>query len=68
MADAFTGSLTTDTGLDSLGELRDLAQSLGAIPSTGLTTVTMPVVAAPSDPNRVVAQEPAASSLWASLR
>ncbi|WP_326792670.1 hypothetical protein [Streptomyces sp. NBC_00841] len=52
MAHAFTGSLTTDTGLDSLGELRDLAQSLGAIPATGLTTVTMPVVTAPSDPNR----------------
>lgn len=68
MVDAVTGSLTTDTGLDSLGELRGLAQSLGALSSTGLTTVTMPVVAAPSDPNRVVAQEPAASRLWASLR
>ncbi|WP_392752024.1 LCP family protein [Streptomyces sp. LN590] len=68
MADAVTGSLTTDTGLDSLGELRGLAQSLGAVPATGLTTVTMPVVAAPSDPNRVVPQEPAASDLWESLR
>ncbi|MGW1089429.1 LCP family protein [Streptomyces sp. NPDC002596] len=68
VADAVTGSLTTDTGLDSLGELRDLAQSLRNIPSSGLRTVTMPVVTAPSDPNRVVAQEPAASKLWASLR
>ncbi|MET7859507.1 LCP family protein [Streptomyces sp. NPDC005318] len=68
MADAVTGSLTTDTGLDSLGELKSLAQSLGAISPTGLTTVTMPVVTAPSDPNRVVAREPAASELWASLR
>lgn len=68
MADAVTGSLTTDTGLDSLGELRNLAQSLRNIPSDGLKTVTMPVVTARSDPNRVVAQEPAASKLWASLR
>jgi anionic cell wall polymer biosynthesis LytR-Cps2A-Psr (LCP) family protein len=68
LADVVTGSLTTDTGLDSLGELRSLAQSLRNIPSNGLRTVTMPVVAAPSDPNRVVAQEPAASKLWASLR
>ncbi|MFD7948952.1 LCP family protein, partial [Streptomyces sp. NPDC059744] len=68
MVDAVTGSLTTDTGLDSLGELRGLGQSLGAVPATGLTTVTMPVVAAPSDPNRVVPQEPAASDLWESLR
>ncbi|MBK3638248.1 LCP family protein [Streptomyces asoensis] len=68
VADAVTGSLTTDTGLDSLAELTDLARSLEGLSATGLTTVTMPVVAAPSDPNRVVAQEPAASALWKSLR
>jgi hypothetical protein len=30
--------------------------------------VTMPVVTAPSDPNRVVAEEPAARELWKSLK
>ncbi|MFD9393454.1 LCP family protein [Streptomyces sp. NPDC060000] len=68
VADAVTGSLTTDTGLDSLAELMELAQSLKGLPATGLKTVTMPVVTAPSDPNRVVAQEPAASGLWKSLK
>ncbi|KQX70967.1 LCP family protein [Streptomyces sp. Root1310] len=68
VADAVTGSLTTDTGLDSLTELTELAQSLKGLSADRLETVTMPVVAAPSDPNRVVAQEPAASELWASLR
>ncbi|MDQ0582922.1 LCP family protein [Streptomyces rishiriensis] len=68
VADAVTGSLTTDTGLDSLAALMELGQSLKGLSAARLETVTMPVVAAPSDPNRVVAQEPAASELWASLR
>ncbi|MER5194780.1 LCP family protein [Streptomyces sp. NPDC002755] len=68
VADAVTGSLTTDTGLDSLAELMELGQSLKSLSAARLKTVTMPVVAAPSDPNRVVAREPAASELWESLR
>ncbi|MFE9766938.1 LCP family protein [Streptomyces sp. NPDC005808] len=68
VADAVTGSLTTDTGLDSLTELISLGQSLQSLPADALTTVTMPVLPAPSDPNRVVANEPEASELWASLR
>ncbi|MEW2073099.1 LCP family protein [Streptomyces sp. NPDC013433] len=68
LADTVTGSLTTDTGLDSLGELTRLAQSLRDLPSDGVTTLTMPVVPAPWDRNRVVADEPEAGELWASLR
>jgi LCP family protein required for cell wall assembly len=68
VADAVTGSLTTDTGLDSLGELIDLGRSLRDLSADRVTTVTMPVVPAPADPNRVVADEPEASDLWASLR
>jgi LCP family protein required for cell wall assembly len=68
VADTVTGSLTTDTGLDSLGELTRLAQSLRDLPSDGVTTLTMPVVPAPWDRNRVVADEPEAGELWASLR
>ncbi|MFJ3665560.1 LCP family protein [Streptomyces sp. NPDC090106] len=68
VADAVTGSLTTDTGLDSLGELTSLGRSLEGLSTDHVTTVTMPVVTAPSDPNRVVADEPEASELWKSLR
>ncbi len=68
VADAVTGSLTTDTGLDSLTELTSLGESLKGLSSDEVKTVTMPVVTAPSDPNRVVAKEPAASELWESLR
>ncbi|WAZ23559.1 LCP family protein [Streptomyces cinnabarinus] len=68
VADAVTGSLTTDTGLDSLTELTGLGRSLQALSADAVTTVTLPVVRAPSDPNRVVAEEPEAGELWASLR
>jgi LCP family protein required for cell wall assembly len=68
VADAVTDSLTTDTGLDSLSELMTLGKSLGGLDPGNVRTVMMPVVTAPSDPNRVVAEEPAATSLWESLR
>ncbi|MFJ8197824.1 hypothetical protein [Streptomyces sp. NPDC096152] len=62
-----TGSPTADTG-GSLGELTRLGQSLRGLSAGRVRTVTMPVVPAPSDPDRVVAEEPGASRLWASLR
>ena len=68
VAEAVTSSLTTDTGLDSLSELVDLGRSLKGLSAHDVRTVMMPVVPAPSDHNRVVAKEPAASELWASLR
>ncbi|MFV0134164.1 LCP family protein [Streptomyces sp. HMX87] len=68
VADAVTGGLTTDTGLDSLGELTSLGRSLADLSADDVRTVTMPVVPAPSDPNRVVADEPEARELWESLR
>lgn len=67
-ADAVTAGLTTDTGLDSLNELTSLGQSLRGLTSDTVRTVTMPVAPAPSDRNRVVAQEPEAGKLWQSLR
>ncbi|QTE00359.1 LCP family protein [Streptomyces cyanogenus] len=68
VADAVTAGLTTDTGLDSLNELVGLGRSLRGLTADRVRTVTMPVTTAPSDPNRVVAEEPRASRLWASLR
>ncbi|MCU8595095.1 LCP family protein [Streptomyces olivaceus] len=68
VAEAATGSLTTDTGLDSLGELTDLGRSLGGLAADDVRTLTMPVLPAPADPNRVVADEPDAGDLWESLR
>ncbi|MEU6664570.1 LCP family protein [Streptomyces sp. NPDC046727] len=68
VADAVTASLTTDTGLDSLSELMTLGRSVQGLTADQVKTVTMPVVTAPSDPNRVIAEEPEAGDLWTSLR
>ncbi|MFJ5776703.1 LCP family protein [Streptomyces sp. NPDC093094] len=68
IADTVTGSLTTDTGLDSLGELTDLGGSLAGLSADRVETVLMPVVQAPWNRNRVVADEPEAEELWESLR
>ncbi|MGK5693582.1 LCP family protein [Streptomyces sp. URMC 128] len=68
VADAVTAGLTTDTGLDSLAELTRLGQSVQGLSASAVRTVTMPVVPAPSDPNRVVAEQPEARKLWESLR
>ncbi|MFF6781985.1 LCP family protein [Streptomyces sp. NPDC012510] len=67
-ADAITAGLTTDTGLDSLTELMNFAQSLRDLSSARTRTVMMPVAPAPYDRNRVVADEPEAGELWESLR
>ncbi|MBC9725717.1 LCP family protein [Streptomyces sp. TRM68367] len=67
VADAVTGSLTTDTGLDSLPEL-SLGQSLRGLSAEAVRTVTMPVAQAPWDRNRVVVREGEARELWESLR
>ncbi|WP_338896509.1 LCP family protein [Streptomyces sp. TG1A-60] len=68
VADAITGSLTTDTGLDSLSELTNLGESLQGLSPDDTRTVMMPVTTAPYDRNRVVAEEPEAGELWESLK
>ncbi|MDQ0932044.1 LCP family protein [Streptomyces turgidiscabies] len=67
VADVATAGLTTDTGLNSLSKLMSLGQSLQGLSADELTTVMMPVVPAASDANRVVAEEPEAANLWATL-
>lgn len=51
---ALTKSMTVDEGISSIPELTGLAKRARAVPDTGITFVTMPNGAAPSDPNRVV--------------
>nr|WP_308798811.1 LCP family protein [Streptomyces sp. UH6] len=67
VADAATSGLTADTGLDSLEELAGFGRSLRGLPPEAVRTVTLPVVPAPADRNRVVPDEPEAGDLWASL-
>jgi LCP family protein required for cell wall assembly len=51
---ALTRSITVDEGINSISELTGLAKRARAVPEKGITFVTMPNGAAPSDPNRVV--------------
>ncbi|MFJ8472910.1 LCP family protein [Kitasatospora sp. NPDC094011] len=68
IGDTMTKSVTTDSALGSVNSLVGLVQELKGIGPDQLTMVTLPVVAAPSDPNRVVEQQPQAGNVWAALR
>jgi LCP family protein required for cell wall assembly len=63
-----TKSITTDSALASVSALTGLGEELKAIGTDQLTMVTLPVVPAPTDPNRVVAKAPEAEQLWTALR
>ncbi|MGW6912315.1 LCP family protein [Kitasatospora sp. NPDC054939] len=68
LGDTLTRSITTDSDLASVGALVGLAQELKRIGPDQLTMVTLPVVTAPGDPNRVVEQQPRAGQLWSALK
>jgi LCP family protein required for cell wall assembly len=51
---ALTKSITVDEGISSISDLTGLAKRARAVPDSGITFVSMPNGAAPSDPNRVV--------------
>ncbi len=65
--DAATRSLTTDPGLASLNELRQVAQSVVGLKSSQVRFVTVPVEDYPPDKNRVQWTS-AADVLWKSIR
>lgn len=68
VADAATKALTTDSDLDSVRKLSDLADSMRGIRTGDLRTVVLPVDYDREDPNRVVPREPEAEQVWAALR
>ncbi|MFE0459804.1 LCP family protein [Kitasatospora sp. NPDC058965] len=68
VGDTLTKSITTDTALANVPALTSLGEELKGIGTDQLTMVTLPVVAAPSDPNRVVPKAPEAGQVWDALR
>lgn len=54
LAEAGTRSLTVDTGLADVSRLTQLAVTVGRIPASSTTFLTIPTEQAPEDPNRVV--------------
>ncbi|MFE6053266.1 LCP family protein [Kitasatospora sp. NPDC056446] len=68
IGDTVTKSITTDSALGSVNSLVGLVQELKGIGPDQLSMVTLPVETAPSDPNRVVEQQPQADQVWAALK
>jgi anionic cell wall polymer biosynthesis LytR-Cps2A-Psr (LCP) family protein len=65
--DAATKSLTTDTGLASLGKLGGLAKSLQGVGLDHIQVITVPFQSYAPDPNRLQ-WAPGASRLWYRIR
>jgi LCP family protein required for cell wall assembly len=68
LLDAATKSLTADPGLDSLGELYKLAQSLQKVPTGAIHFLTVPQEPYVADHNRDQLIQSEADPLFASLR
>ncbi|MFD3653641.1 LCP family protein [Streptomyces sp. NPDC058620] len=68
IASSATKSLTTDEGLASLKSLSDFARSMNGVDPASMETIMLPVAYDKQDPNRVVAAQPQADTLWKALR
>lgn len=68
IADSLTGALTTDSDLASLTSLAKFARSMNGVDPENMETIMLPVRYDKIDPNRVVAAEPQASTLWKAIR
>lgn len=68
IADTLTAALTTDSELASLTALADFGRSLNGVDPSTMETIMLPVAYDRIDPNRVVAAEPQASTLWKAIR
>ncbi|UQA93089.1 LCP family protein [Streptomyces halobius] len=68
VADTATKAITTDTDLDSVGELTGLAKSLGGIGAENVDMVTLPVTYDKVDPDRVLPLEMQSRQVWDALR
>ncbi|MEU0969785.1 LCP family protein [Streptomyces sp. NPDC005917] len=68
IADKLTAALTTDSALASLSKLAEFGRSLNGVNPSTMETIMLPVAYDKADPNRVVAAEPQASTLWKAIR
>ncbi|MEV0370107.1 LCP family protein [Streptomyces sp. NPDC050636] len=67
VADTATKAITTDTDLNSVGELTGLAKSLGGIGSDNIDMVTLPVAYDKIDPDRVLPMAEQSKQVWDAL-
>ncbi|HSA53617.1 MAG TPA: LCP family protein [Yinghuangia sp.] len=67
IAQAATGNITVDEGLDTIAKLVSLANEIKKVPEKRMAFTTVPVTDA-SDKAHVVPIEPTATNLWATVR
>ncbi|MEU6658444.1 LCP family protein [Streptomyces sp. NPDC046821] len=68
IANSLTSSLTTDSELASLKSLADFGRSMNGVDPGNMDTIMLPVAYDKIDPNRVVAAQPQADTLWKAIR
>ncbi|MEB8343059.1 LCP family protein [Streptomyces endophyticus] len=68
IANSLTASLTTDDGLASLTKLATFGRSMRGVDPASMETIMLPVAYDKADPNRVVAAQPQADTLWKAVR
>ncbi|THA64882.1 LytR family transcriptional regulator [Streptomyces sp. A0958] len=68
IANSATKSLTTDEDLASLKSLTQFARSMNGVDPDTMETIMLPVAYDKVDPNRVVAAQPQAKTLWKAIR
>ncbi|MGW2692103.1 LCP family protein [Streptomyces sp. NPDC001296] len=68
VADSLTSALTTDSGLASLTKLAEFSRSMNGVDPSTMETIMLPVAYDKVDPNRVVAAQPQAGTLWKAIR
>ncbi|HWM36497.1 MAG TPA: LCP family protein [Streptomyces sp.] len=68
LADSATSAVTTDSELDSVGDLAGMTKMLKGIKSDDINMSTLPVTYDPADPNRVVPMESKAKKMWSAIK
>ncbi|WP_369200215.1 LCP family protein [Streptomyces sp. PU-14G] len=68
LADTATSAITTDSELDSVGDLTGMAKMLKGIKSDDIQMTTLPVQYDPANPNRVVQIDSKTDKVWRALR
>ena len=66
--DSATKSLTVDPGLKNVVKIAELGAQFKSIGLDNIQFLTIPIMAAPSDPNRLAFVQPQANQVWAKVR
>lgn len=68
LADTATSALTTDSDLDSVGDLSGLAKTMKGIKPGDINMTTLPVQYDPQNPNRVLPIDSKGKQVWTAIK